>query len=191
MYPPDHWLSRPVAYFMAEFSRERRAERARVVRPEPVRYRPKPYITPEEKAELIAKMAGKRKEFTREERLWHAKPIRTRLYKAQNGLCYLCGKPMAGKSGRGMPTEDHVVPRARGGKNAANRLLAHSRCNGWKHCREPYACELLYLQIVNLQVVYRARAVTPEQASERRARLVRPSALTPETGHREALQAAE
>lgn len=73
---------------------------------------------------------------------------------AQGGRCYLCSRQMAA------PTEDHVHPKAKGGKNKANRLLAHSRCNNEKGSRLPYPCELIFLAAINLRVVYRARPVT-------------------------------
>lgn len=63
-----------------------------------------------------------------------------RLAKLQGGLCYLCGQVM-----RAEPTREHVVPKARGGKNARNVLAAHQACNLLKADRAPYPCELLYL----------------------------------------------
>lgn len=70
-----------------------------------------------------------------------------RIAKLQGGRCYLCGQPM-----RTEPTREHVVPKARGGRNARNILAAHQACNLRKADRAPYPCELLYLAAVNARL---------------------------------------
>lgn len=73
-------------------------------------------------------------------------PHRERLYRAQDGMCGLCGgeiyDPREG-------TLDHVIPRALGGRNAGNLLLAHGRCNNAKADRPPTSRELATLAEVN------------------------------------------
>lgn len=66
--------------------------------------------------------------------------------RAQDGLCYLCGKPFTVNRA---PTQDHVHPRARGGRNQHNILLACYPCNNGKGDRLPYPCELIFLRAVN------------------------------------------
>lgn len=73
-------------------------------------------------------------------------PFRIYLYHAQDGNCGLCGNPI------GDPCEgtiDHVVPRALGGRNVGNRLLAHGLCNNQKADRPPTMHELEALARVN------------------------------------------
>lgn len=70
-----------------------------------------------------------------------------RIAKLQGGRCYLCGQLM-----RTEPTREHVVPKARGGRNARNILAAHQACNLRKADRVPYPCELLYLAAVNARL---------------------------------------
>ena len=61
-----------------------------------------------------------------------------RLYKAQHGNCFHCGLPMepnpARKRNNGSYTKgwtrEHVIPKAHGGKNKNNVVLAHTTCNG-------------------------------------------------------------
>lgn len=162
MYEKHVMWTRPRAYWFAVFSAERRAERAAkaarlalvVIPNSTVRYSVIPDRT-------IVKISGAR----RDKLPPLSASIRTRLFEAQGGLCYLCGAYMHA------PTEDHVVPKALGGKNRANRLLSCSSCNNRKANRPPYACELLALRAFNLRVVHRARAVTPEDAQEARVRL--------------------
>jgi 5-methylcytosine-specific restriction endonuclease McrA len=74
-----------------------------------------------------------------------AEPLRVRLHLAQAGACGLCG----GRLERGRGTLDHVVPRARGGGNIGNLLLAHGRCNHAKADRMPTQMELDMLAAVN------------------------------------------
>lgn len=194
-YPPDHWLTRPVAYFMAEFSRERREERARAIKPLTVRFSILPTVDQDPGRVKVRRM-------TLEERLAYrdqSKPVWSRLTAAQGNRCYLCNRTMAS------PTEDHVLPKALGGKNSLNRLMACSPCNNQKAARRPYVCEMLFLDHINRVVFKRQRPIerptgepTKEAAKKaafslameqaRRERLGLPSALIPET---EPLQAAE
>jgi 5-methylcytosine-specific restriction endonuclease McrA len=60
----------------------------------------------------------------------------------QQGRCYLCNKPLSPHGRR--VTDDHVVPKSRGGTRACNILLAHKLCNERKRDRAPYPCELLF-----------------------------------------------
>ena len=49
--------------------------------------------------------------------------------KAQNGLCYWCGKPFMERPGMGL-TADHFIPLSRGGEDHfENIVAAHERCN--------------------------------------------------------------
>ncbi len=56
-------------------------------------------------------------------------------------VCWLCGGKVAaddGRAGPWAPSVDHVVPKARGGGNAAANLrLAHRRCNSRRGSRLP------------------------------------------------------
>ncbi len=51
--------------------------------------------------------------------------FKRKLYKSQEGLCYLCLKPMSLRKS----TLDHVVPRSVGGDHRCNLMLAHMDCN--------------------------------------------------------------
>lgn len=66
--------------------------------------------------------------------------------KAQGGLCGICCSALNEYS---IITFDHVVPRALGGRNARNLMLAHERCNGVKADRPPTREELARLANVN------------------------------------------
>lgn len=68
-------------------------------------------------------------------------------FKAQDRRCYLCGFKMK----RGL-TRDHVWPRALGGRDAGNIILAHANCNWIKSNRAPTPCELLYRDAIYLRV---------------------------------------
>lgn len=59
-----------------------------------------------------------------------------RLYIAQRGLCFHCGKPMLptvcrkdGQTHDAGWTREHVVPKSLGGRNDKNIVLAHLGCN--------------------------------------------------------------
>lgn len=84
--------------------------------------------------------------------------IRARLYEAQNGLCGICGFGMGPCQAQ---TIDHVVPRARGGKNAGNVLLAHSDCNSRKGDRAPTTAERATLAKVNARLGLSAPPPSP------------------------------
>lgn len=70
------------------------------------------------------------------------------IVRVQDGRCYLCGEPMPEND----RSREHVTPRSRGGRNAANVLAAHEACNARKGSREPYPCELIYLAAVTLRL---------------------------------------
>jgi len=73
-------------------------------------------------------------------------PHRERLFRAQGGKCGLCGGEIfSPRDG----TLDHVIPRALGGRNLNNLLLAHERCNNIKADRPPTHIELQTLARVN------------------------------------------
>jgi 5-methylcytosine-specific restriction endonuclease McrA len=71
----------------------------------------------------------------------------SRLLGAQAGLCGLCGERL-----RRSPSIEHVVPRCNGGRNAGNRLAAHTQCNFRKGDRMPTGCELIMLAAVNVRI---------------------------------------
>lgn len=64
------------------------------------------------------------------------------IIKASNNLCYLCGKPLDETQ-----TRDHVRPRSKGHGFARNKLFTHAACNHKKANRNPYVCEVLFLDI--------------------------------------------
>jgi len=68
-------------------------------------------------------------------------PLRPWLFRMQKGQCYICREEL----GKRAYNFDHVVPRASGGKNGMNRLLAHNTCNSQKGAREPTQAERDYL----------------------------------------------
>lgn len=69
------------------------------------------------------------------------------LMRVQRGSCYLCGAPMRATDA---VTMDHVVPKAKGGRDRGNVLATHYDCNQAKADRDPFPCELLYLEGANL-----------------------------------------
>jgi hypothetical protein len=76
--------------------------------------------------------------------------VKRRLKKQQH-RCYLCFKEFG--PGLQGPTYDHVVPKALGGQDGGNMLLAHLHCNGIKSDRPPFACELLYLEFIRVDLM--------------------------------------
>lgn len=75
---------------------------------------------------------------------------KSEIFKAQNGVCYLCGEamrlPYEPCDTRMLATIDHVFPRSSGGSHSSlNILLAHRHCNLLKSERMPFPCEVLYL----------------------------------------------
>lgn len=77
-------------------------------------------------------------------------PMRVHLYHAQDGNCGLCGYPLGDPV---RETIDHVIPRALGGRNVGNRLLAHGACNNQKADRPPTFHELETLARVNERLI--------------------------------------
>ncbi len=82
--------------------------------------------------------------------------LMVRMVLAQGGVCFLCGDALDTDN---LPANspmrasfDHVVPVSLGGENIGNRMAAHRDCNGRKGNRRPYACELLFLSVVNIYV---------------------------------------
>lgn len=88
-----------------------------------------------------------------------------RLYIAQGGLCYLCGRamfhPVMQQRPKGMPrrtywrriaTFDHLWPRALTGAGQGLKAMigamACARCNSRKGCRKPRPCEVLYVDAI-------------------------------------------
>lgn len=66
--------------------------------------------------------------------------LKARLFIAQGGLCWLCGKRMEMGTGGHDPmfaTLDHVRPKKFGGTNAQdNLMLAHGICNSTRGHKE-------------------------------------------------------
>lgn len=71
------------------------------------------------------------------------------LFKLQDGNCYLCGDPFGEHR---LATREHVTPKALGGKNDRNILLACRDCNEDKADRAPTPAELKYLAFINKQL---------------------------------------
>lgn len=99
----------------------------------------------------------------RKDKAYHSKrapgavSLMQRLINAQGGICFLCGSPLAisetlEPSDQARSSFDHVVPKALGGNDRNNRLAAHRSCNTVKADRTPFACELLFLRVVNIYV---------------------------------------
>lgn len=81
---------------------------------------------------------------------------RQALHGLQKGRCYLCGQPFAGRLNPALRvSEDHVRPISRGGLDHHNRLLAHHVCNMDKGNRPAYACELMLVEAVWLNLELR------------------------------------
>lgn len=82
------------------------------------------------------------------------------LFILQGGRCYLCDGVMGVRGHGGQAptdaTRDHVRPRGRRGGDVDNLLAAHRACNEAKADREPYPCELLYLEAVTLRLAHQA-----------------------------------
>jgi len=74
---------------------------------------------------------------------------RHRFHQSFGGLCGLCGLSLHIKD----MTEDHVVPKSKGGENYWNLVPAHADCNGRKGNRMPTGCELIALAVVNLRLM--------------------------------------
>ena len=82
-----------------------------------------------------------------------AKRKRGRLWQAQRGRCYICGREIAppGRAAADGATTDEIVPLSLGGKRRlGNVALAHLACNARKADRPPTACEKLYGRVIKL-----------------------------------------
>lgn len=73
------------------------------------------------------------------------------MHEMQRGRCYMC----RARLNRIEQTFDHVRPKARGGLNEWNFLLACRPCNQRKADRPPHPCELLLLASVNWELRWR------------------------------------
>lgn len=81
-----------------------------------------------------------------------AEPLRDTLYRLQEKRCYLCDQRLArkaGRRGRSKWSIDHVRPKRAGASRTRNALLAHESCNIRKGGRQPYPCEILFLDAIN------------------------------------------
>jgi len=136
----DALVTKGAHEWLREFSRERRAARANVAT---IYYRiSDPRFAP--------KRLNIRKPY-------RPKPPRLRLPAAtvellliaQGRRCYICHIKF---SGLVSPTQDHVVPRSRGGREVENVLLACSECNNQKGDAMPKSRYLLYLAKINAKL---------------------------------------
>lgn len=100
-----------------------------------------PVWTDDPQAWLAKETLKKQAHIRLREWLDHSMP---KLCEAANGVCYLCGESLDGNLNR-----DHVRPKHLGNPYGYNQMPTHVRCNSKKGGREPYACELLYLSVVN------------------------------------------
>lgn len=80
-------------------------------------------------------------------KLARLREIAARIVLVQGGSCYLCGEEF---SGARPATQDHVIPKAKRGRNRHNILMAHLTCNWEKADRMPTPDELAYLRRVNV-----------------------------------------
>lgn len=83
----------------------------------------------------------------------------------QGNACYLCRREFTPDDDA---TQDHVVPRSKGGKNAGNILLAHAWCNTKKADRDPTADELAYLAEIRMKFVADPRMPPDPNSNESR-----------------------
>lgn len=158
----EEWLKRhrPRRYWFRILSAERRAAREAAAKaerlatlPQPVRYAPEPSAAP---VEFLAPVKATK----------DTKSLMRRIWEAIDRRCYLCIREIEFDC----VTVEHVTPRAKGGTNSQNRMPSCARCNVKKGSRAPYACELLWLEHVNLTVVRRGsrssrkKAATKEEA---------------------------
>lgn len=80
--------------------------------------------------------------------------------KLQAQRCILCGERFdlsLPRVGLGIVNEmiatiEHVIPRARGGRQRGNKLVTHRRCNALKADAMPNGCELIWLAAVNARL---------------------------------------
>lgn len=112
---------------------------------------------------------GNRQDFALQAAKKRGAQMLRRLYDAQRGRCYLCGRdmPPPDYAAWNFVTKDEVVPRSAGGRRVrGNVALAHKRCNYAKGSRAPYACEVMYARIV--------RDIMTTEPTPRRRRFVKP-----------------
>lgn len=74
---------------------------------------------------------------------------RNRIWWAFGHRCGICGKKIRLVAD---VTEDHVIPRSKGGKTLRNVVPAHQPCNARKSNRDPTGCELIVLAAVNARL---------------------------------------
>ena len=79
-------------------------------------------------------------------------------YRAQDGVCAICGRrmpPLGNYEPRALQrvTREHVIPQSWGGPNQlGNIVAAHWLCNSRKSDRKPTGCELIWLLAVNARL---------------------------------------
>lgn len=87
---------------------------------------------------------------------WESLPLFMRpFWLAQRQKCAYCGQNMPRQVAyqiKGIRTMrrtnwDHVLPKAAGGKDWKNRVLAHAICNQRKDSRLPYPCEVFFCEV--------------------------------------------
>lgn len=78
--------------------------------------------------------------------LARANTVFWRRFDLQDGTCYLCSEPFTDDD---WATQDHVIPKGKGGRYRGNILLAHAPCNFVKGDRWPTPDELAYLACAN------------------------------------------
>jgi hypothetical protein len=94
------------------------------------------------------------------------------LYRAQDSLCFHCGKPMEPLGTDGIPQPDtcsreHIYPQATSGRGLLhNIVLAHYRCNQARGCQEP--TDEQFRRAVMLYASFGRRAFLPAYGLERR-----------------------
>lgn len=158
----EEWLKRhrPRRYWFRLMSAERRAAREAAAKAERLAALPQPvrYAIKADPVEFVAPVKSRTKA--------DSKSLMRRIWEAIDRRCYLCIREIEFDC----VTVEHVTPRAKGGTNSQNRMPSCARCNVKKGSRAPYACELLWLEHVNLTVVRRGsrssrkKAATKEQA---------------------------
>lgn len=73
-----------------------------------------------------------------------------RLWQAQNGCCFHCGKPMK-KGGGNHPlrrSREHLIPQSRGGNGKPVIVLAHRSCNSARGNPEPTEDEIVRAEAI-------------------------------------------
>lgn len=79
-------------------------------------------------------------------------------WRAQDGRCGICGRPIRPAFGSPQLTFDHVWPKSRTAGAFfpdGNYVLAHQACNHAKADRRPTPCEVLLLHAVNRRLGFR------------------------------------